>query len=293
MSVVILNYNGHRFVERCLQSVLLDSYCPKEILFVDNASSDGSIQLAYPFQDRITIRKNSGNFGFPKGCNQGIRIARGEIIVLLNIDTEVCEGWLSELVAPFIDNPKMGLVGSKLLFPDSQRIQFAGGIMEANGLTQHRGYGRPDDGSYDTPCEVEYLTGASVAIRREVLDRLGGMDEGFPLYFEDLDLCNRARQAGYSLLYQPASVVYHFETYGTRKQSFRYFFKYHRGRIRFIVKNFGLRYFIRSFIPYERDWYRRCGIRQQAFPLLAAYITQLPKAPYFWLKGYLRRRISQ
>jgi len=291
VSVIILNYNGERFISCCLDSVLADDYQPKEILLVDNASNDKSVAMAFEYQDKITIVQNAENFGFPKGCNLGIRVARGDIIVLLNVDTEVREGWLTELIKPMLHDPQVGLTGSKLLFPDSDLIQFAGGTMEPNGLTQHRGYGQLDNGDYDESKEVEYLTGASVAIRRSVFNRLGLLDEGFPLYFEDIDFSNRARQAGYKILYQPSSVVYHFETYGTKKNSFKYYYKYHRGRLRFVLKSFGVKYFLSTFAPYEFDWYKRCGLINQISPLLCAYCTQLPKAPYFWLKGFIRRRL--
>ena len=293
VSVILLNYNGQRFLVPCLESVLADSYWPKEILLVDNASSDGSMNLAWAYQDRITIVQNPRNYGFPKGCNQGIQVARGDVIVLLNVDTVVCEGWLEKLIEPLRRDASLAMTGSKLLFPASNRIQFAGGVMEPNGLTHHVGYGLPDGEAFNQLKEVDYLTGASLAIRRDVLDRLGGLDEGFPLYFEDLDLSYRVRQAGYKILYQPESVVYHFETFGTKKHSARYYYKYHRGRMRFVLKHFGLRYFLKTFIPAEMEWYRRCHLRQQIAPLLLAYATQLPKALYFWLKGFARRRVRQ
>lgn len=293
VSVILLNYNGLRFLVPCLESVLADTYTPKEILLVDNASTDGSMNLAWAYQDRITIVQNPQNYGFPKGCNQGIELARGDVIVLLNVDTVVREGWLEKLIQPLLHDETLAMTGSKLLFPDSNLIQFAGGVMEPNGLTHHEGYGLPDGEEFNQPREVDYLTGASVAIRRDVLDRLGGLDEGFPLYYEDLDFCYRVRQAGYKILYQPESVVYHFETFGTKKHSAPYFYKYHRGRMRFVLKHFGPRYFIRVFVPAELGWYRRCHLRQQIVPLLGAYLTQLPKAPYFWLKGFARRRFAR
>jgi len=289
VSVIILNYNGKEFIERCLQSVLADSYPSKEIILVDNASPDGSIELARPYQDRLTIIENPKNYGFPKGCNEGIKEAKGEIIILLNIDTEVCEGWLQHLVQPMMDDPSVAITASKLLFPASKNIQFAGGKIHPNCLTSHDGYGLEDDGSFDVPKECDYATGASAAIRRSVLDELGGMDEGFPLYYEDVDLSVRARQKGYKVLYQPQSVVYHFETFGTRKFSFTYFYKFHRGRMRFLLKNFGLRYFLFTFFPAELKWYTQCDFKRQFPPLFAAYITQLPKSPYFWLKGFFYR----
>ncbi|MDX9754223.1 MAG: glycosyltransferase family 2 protein [bacterium] len=290
VSVIILNYNGARFIQKCLNSVLNDSYYPKEVLFVDNASSDHSVQMALEYQEFITIVQNPQNYGFPKGCNAGIEVARGEIIVLLNIDTAVREGWLDGLIQPMLDDPTIGMTGSKLLFLDGKTIQFAGGRMEPNCLTTHEGYCFEDLGEFNEPREVEYLTGASVAIRRELLEKVGNLDEAFPLYYDDLDLSFQAHKLGYKVMYQPQSVVLHFETFGTPKNSFKYFYKYHRGRMRFLLKNMGVLYFFGTFLPAELRWYRRCQFRQQFPPCFCAYCTQFPKAPWLWLKGFFRRR---
>lgn len=290
VSVIILNYNGKNFIKRCLQTVLADSYEPKEVILVDNASQDDSMDMAEDFADQIRIIRNSENYGFPKGCNVGIRQAKGDIIVLLNIDTAVRPHWLNELIKPMILNPRIGITGSKLFFLDGKRIQYAGGGIKPNCLTYHDGYGQPDAPEYNVIKDAEYITGASVAIRRELLEKAGGLDEGFPMYFEDVDLSFTARRLGYRVRYQPTSVVLHFETFGTPKNSAIYYFKYHRGRIRFLLKHFGARYFLTTFIPAELKWYTKCGLRQQFIPLMKAYATQLPKAPYFWLRGFLDRR---
>lgn len=290
VSVVILNYNGRAFIEACLRSVLDDPYQPKEVILADNASTDGSMELAKPFADRIAVQQNGTNYGFPKGCNLGIRRAKGEIILLLNIDTEVGPGWLEALVQTMADDPTIAVAASKLLFPDRKTIQFAGGIMHPNGLTSHLGYGEEDRGQFETAMDCDYATGASAAIRRDALERLGGLDEGFPLYYEDLDLCFRAKAAGYRVVCEPKSVVYHFETFGTRKHSFNYYYKYHRGRLRFVIKNFGVKYFINTFLPAEWNWAAKSRIGAQVPPLLAAHLTQLPKAPWLWTRGFVRRR---
>ena len=290
VSVIILNYNGANFIRRCITTVLNDTYEPKEIILVDNNSQDDSMEIGRSFQDQVIIIENPKNFGFPKGCNQGIKAAQGDIIVLLNIDTAVREGWLEELIKPMKHDSSIGMAGSKLLFLDGKHIQFAGGRMEPNCLTQHDGYCFEDLGEFNEPREVEYLTGASVAIRKELLDKVGNLDEGFPLYFEDLDLSFQAHQLGYRVRFQPTSVVLHFETFGTPKYSFKYFYKYHRGRIRFLLKSFGIRYFLFTFLPAEYRWYKHCRISQQFPPAFCAYFTQFPKAPYLWIKGFYHRR---
>lgn len=290
VSIVILNYNGKQFIQRCLQTVLADPYQPKQIILVDNHSKDGSIALAEPFRDRIQIIENSKNYGFPKGCNIGIRHAQGEIIVLLNVDTAVRPNWLGELVKPLLDNPRMGITGSKLFFLDGKRLQYAGGGIHRNGLTYHDAYGEEDSPEYNIPKDVEYCTGASMAIRKSLLEQVGGLDEGFPLYFEDVDICFTARKLGYRVRYQPTSVVLHFETFGTKRNSPTYYYKYHRGRMRFMLKHFGLRYFLTTFLFAELQWYWRSGLQGQRLSLLKAYCSQLPKAPLFWLRGFWRRR---
>lgn len=291
ISVVILNYNGERFIRDCLDSVLADDYYPKEILLVDNASRDGSLKTAREYQNRgVTVIENEANFGFPKGCNRGIALARGDVIVLLNIDTIVRPGWLRHLASPLNEDAAIGVVVSKLLFFDGETIQYAGGGLSPNGLTYHDGYGEKDDAQFDRRRDTTYATGASVAIRVDLLDRLGGLDEKFPLYFEDVDFSLRAQQAGYRVVYQPESVVLHYESFGSRKRSWRYYYNYHRGRIRLILKQFGVKYFMGAFMRAEWDWYFRCDLRNQLGPLLCAYASQLPKAPWFWARGWLRRR---
>ncbi len=292
VTIIILNYNGEPFIRRCLKTVLEDNYQPKEIILVDNASSDLSVSIAeQEFFDKIKIIRNIKNYGFPKGCNIGFRESHGDIIVLLNVDTAVRQNWLQELVEPFVHDHRVGITGSKLFFLNGKHLQFAGGVMEPNCLTQHEGYEMEDDPQFNIPKEVDYLTGASIAIRRTLLEYLGGLDQGFPLYYDDIDLCFTARRLGYRTIYRPGSVVLHFETFGTKKNSWAYYYKYHRGRMRFLLKQFGFRYFFRTFLPAELKWYGHYGFYKQLIPLLGAYCTQLPKALYFWIRGwYVRRR---
>jgi len=290
VSVIILNYNGEPFIKRCVSTVLADEYEPKEVIIVDNTSDDNSMTIADSFKPEVKTIRNDKNYGFPKGCNIGIKASDGEIVVLLNVDTAVRKNWLQELVEPFIFDDTVGISGSKLFFLDGKHLQFAGGGMAPNCLTFHEGYGEEDKPEYSEPKEVGYLTGASIAIRRDFLEYINGLDEGFPLYYDDIDLCFTARRFGLKTIYRPKSVVLHFETYGTPKNSFMYYYKYHRGRIRFMLKQFGLRYFLFTFLPAEFRWYRQYQVWKQFPPLLKAYISQFPKAPWFWARGFIVRR---
>lgn len=290
VSVVLLNFNGRRFLDDCLNAVLADEYPLREILLIDNGSTDGSLAMAYNYQSEgVTIWPNRANLGFPAGCNRGIEIARGDIIVLLNIDTIVQSGWLQQLVTALQKDPQTVIAASTLLYFDGKTVQFQGGTIDPNGLTHHRGDGETWVHDNKEVTDIAYATGASVAIRRDWLQQSGGLDEGFPLYYEDVDLSVRAIQQGFRVVYQPHSVVWHYQTFGTVRRSWTYYFKYHRGRLRFVLKQFGPVYFLKQFLPAELRWFFRCDFHNQALPLLFAYLSQVPNALRFWTGRQFRK----
>lgn len=294
VSVIVLNYQGKAFILRCLQSVLDSTYPNLEVIVVDNGSTDDSMDTARAFGERVLCIENGKNLGFAAGCNVGIRVCRGELIALLNVDTMVRPDWMEKLVEPFLRDERVGLTGSKLYFLDGKTIQHAGGEVLPNGLCQHRGYGVRDDGRFNQPQEVDYLTGASLVIRRSALESIGLLDEGYFFYYDDVDLASEMKARGYRVLYAPASTVLHFETFGLQKKSFAYYSRFHRGRMRYMLKHFGMRYFFGTFIRAEWDWYRYCDLRTQLPSLVYAYLRSMPKAPYLWLRGlWVRWRLKR
>jgi GT2 family glycosyltransferase len=160
----------------------------------------------------ITVLHNRVNRGFVASCNRGGARARGRYLVFLNSDTQVQEGWLTSLLSSFQERPSAGLVGSRLIYPDG-RQQEAGGVLSFDGSAWN--YGHLDDPykpQYSYLREVDYCSGAALAIPRALFERLGGFDEHFaPGYYEDADLAMRVRAAGYKVYYQPLSRVVHFE----------------------------------------------------------------------------------
>ena len=152
------------------------------------------------------------NVGFLRSCNRGASEARGRLLLFLNNDTEVQPGWCDELVRTFADMPSAGIVGSKLVYPDG-KLQEAGGIIWRDGSGWN--YGKFDDASRPEYCyrrEVDYVSGAALAIPRELFRQLHGFDERYtPAYFEDTDLAFKVREAGRAVVYQPLSVVVHYE----------------------------------------------------------------------------------
>ena len=221
-SIIIPVYGQIDYTLQCLRSLAaLATQIAYEVIVVDDCSPDDTRE-ALKSVSGICVLSNETNLGFIRSCNRGAKLAKGEFLVLLNNDTEVLEGWLDALIGTFADFPAAGLVGSKLLYPDG-RLQEAGGLIwnDASGWN----FGRLDDSrkpEYNYVRDADYCSGASIAIRRALFEQLGGFDERYiPAYYEDTDLAFAVRQAGYRVLYQPASALIHYEgiTSGTDLQS--------------------------------------------------------------------------
>jgi GT2 family glycosyltransferase len=148
----------------------------------------------------------------------------------------------------------IGVTGAKIYYPGTRTLQHAGGIVHPNGMTNHYGAGEEDSGQHDTPRECTYVTGAGFAVRRSLLERLGGFDEDFfPAYFEETDLCRRAWRLGARVVYVPKAVLYHHESVSLVVNSPRFRRLYQRMRILYCLKNYSLAEWMR-FARFERWW---------------------------------------
>ena len=211
-SIIVPVYNQLHMTLGCLRA-LADSgdTTAFEVIVVDDGSSDATPELL-PTVPGLVFHRNAKNLGFIGACNAGAAKARGEFLVFLNNDTTVQPGWLDALLATFESYPDTGLAGSKLVYPDG-RLQEAGGIIFADGSCWN--YGRFEDPAhprFNFVREVDYCSGASIAIRRELFEGLDGFDAFYsPAYYEDTDLAMRVRDRGLKVRYQPASVVVHHE----------------------------------------------------------------------------------
>ncbi len=182
-----------------------------EIIIADDVSTDATAELS-KFTENVVICRNETNQGFLRNCNQAAKSARGKYIMFLNNDTQVTDGWLDSLVNLIESDPSIGMVGSKLVYPDG-RLQEAGGILWSDGSGWN--YGRLDDPEkpeYNYVKDVDYISGAAILLSNDLWKRIGGFDELFaPAYCEDSDLAFEVRKAGYRVVYQPLSKVIHFE----------------------------------------------------------------------------------
>jgi len=209
ISVVVLNYNGRRYLKRCISSLSAQSYGDFEVIVVDNGSTDGSVEYLEAHFPRVKIVRNETNLGFAGGINAGIEHAKGKYILTLNNDTQADTNFVERLAEAMDSDKSVGMCASKMLFPDG-RINSTGICLSRSGAAWDRGMFEDDEGQYEELEEVFGPCAGAALYRKEMLDEIGLFDEDFFLYMEDVDLAFRARLAGWRCVYVPGAVVYHF-----------------------------------------------------------------------------------
>ena len=217
-AVVILNWNTKGYLQTFLPGLIASTEgMDAEVIVADSASTDGSMEMLareFPQVRRIPLDRN---YGFTGGYNRALAQVEAEYFVLINSDIEVTPNWLEPLVAWMDAHPKCGACGPKLLsYHDRTAFEYAGA---AGGLLDRYGYpfcrGRmmsiveKDNGQYDTPADVFWVSGACLMVRSRLWKRLGGLDDRFFAHMEEIDLCWRIQLAGYQVTVIPRSAVYH------------------------------------------------------------------------------------
>jgi len=253
-SVIVLSWNGMEYLGDCLSALLSQDYPDFEVIVVDNGSSDGSADLVTARFPQARLIRNGRNLGFAGGNNVGLQAATGDVMVLLNQDTVVQPGWLGALVEALSIDSGIGIVGGKALYPDGI-VQHAGGYVNERGEGSHYGYQQQDAGQFDQARDVDYVTGAALAITRRAFGAVGGLDEGFaPAYYEDVDWCYQVRRAGFRVVYTPQAVLIHKEASAVTDVSHERMCVFHRNRLRFVLKHWLLDRLVDEFVPAERTW---------------------------------------
>lgn len=240
VSVVIVNWNGEQFLERCLAALMAQTVKPREIILVDNASSDGSLAIVRCFPD-VRLMVQDHNVGFARGNNLAIKAASAESkwIALLNPDAFAEPRWLEALLLSAESHPGFDVFGSKLVNASNpMALDGAGDVYHMSGLVWRTGHGAPVPACAEKEREVFSPCAAAALYRRSALLKAGGFDEDFFCYVEDVDLGFRLRLAGCRCLYVPLSVAHHVGsgTTGGRHSDFSVYHG-HRNLVWTFVKN--------------------------------------------------------
>lgn len=244
VAVVILNFNGKHFLEKFLPGVIRYS-TPHEIIVADNGSTDDSLDFLRQTQPTVRIIENKGNFGYSKGYNMALSQVEADYFVLLNSDVEVTENWMNPVIELMEKDRRVGACQPKICdYNNRQLFEYAGA---AGGYIDTYGYpfcrGRifnaieKDEHQYNDAREVFWATGACLFVRAEAFRKVGGLDDDYFAHMEEIDLCWRLKNFGYSVYVQPASVVYHIGGGTLNKLSKRKTYLNFRNNLTTLTKN--------------------------------------------------------
>ncbi len=252
VSICIVSWNTRDYLDACLQSIR-DAPDPvtREVIVVDNASSDDSAGMVRARYPDVTLIANEDNAGYATANNQAIAAARGEHVLLLNPDIIVHPGALNALLSVLREQPRAGAVAPRLLLPDGS-VQascrsFPGPdviLYEALGLSRlfphSRAFGkyRMTWWDYDDERQVEQPMASALMLRGEALREVGGMDEDFPIFFNDVDLCWRLREAGWEIWFTPRATMDHVGGAATSQVRRRMLIESHKSFVRFYRKHY-------------------------------------------------------
>lgn len=213
ISVIIVNYNKKDLLKKCLDSVRGQDFQDIEIIVVDNASTDGSVELVNVYYPEARLIRNRENLLFCKAQNQGIEASKGAFVLCLNNDAVLCKDYLSEALYSIGLDERIGMVSGKILRMDKKTIDSAGLFLGRNRKPVERGYNKSDKGQYDKAGYIFGVSGAACFLRKAMLDDIkdgnGYFDERFGMYYEDLDICWRARKKAWKAYYNPKAIAYH------------------------------------------------------------------------------------
>lgn len=278
LSVITVTHNHAAYIGRCLTALVPEVMAlGGEIIAIDNLSDDASADIIRRFPD-VTLVVNPERRGFSANNNYGMAIAQGRYLLLLNPDTEVLPGALAELIAFMDAHPTVGMCGAQLLFPDGtiqpspRRFPTVGSVIARRTpirrFLKNSAFNRRHlmlDVNHTEPFSVDWLLGACMFIRREILDTVGPLDEGFFLYVEDIDWAQRMHRAGWDIYYVPAAkIIHHHLAVSDKKLFSRHMWVHLKGMIRY-ARRYLLPAFPGSAIRRIRTtvWDLGCQMRRQ------------------------------
>jgi len=252
VTVVIPNWNGKKFLEVCLPSLVIQTFKNFEVIVIDNGSNDGSLEYILNNFPEFKIIALPENIGFSPAVNLGIKDSQGTYIFMLNNDTKVDKKCIEELVTVLEKKKDVGMVAAKMLnFYNPKLIDSAGDYIDVVGHANNIGIGEKDSAEYNKEDYVFLVTGGGSLIRKELFDRVGLFDDDYFAYFEDVDLGLRAQMQGYKGYYQPKAVIHHIHmATSKRNPEFKEYLQY-RNMTQTIIKDFPA-----SLLKKDWNWLR-------------------------------------
>jgi len=296
VTIVILNFNGRRYLEVCLSSLQKLTYQNFEIIVIDNASTDGSVEFVKANYPRVKLLVNPVNLGFAEGCNVGMQNARGNYVALLNNDIEVDPNWLRELILVAQSDPRIAICASKIMMFHNRKVfNSAGGEYDVYGSGHDRGLYEFDHGQYSRVEEVFFACGGAMLLRRDILKDIGLFDSRYFIYGEDVDLCWRAWLGGYKVVYVPLAIVYH--RYGGTMETLtvQRLYLTSRNSLCSILKNYSSKALTKPFFRFcslkvgEILLFFVSGRAKASFALLKAILWNIANFDDTWIK---RRKVQ-
>ena len=240
VSVIILNWNGMKFTKPCIESVHRNTIMPFEVIVVDNGSKETEVKELRKMRKNGMISKlieNQDNIGFAAANNQGLRLAKGEYLFLLNNDTIVPKQWLKKLINLAESDKKTGIVGVNLPTSSGDKNVYHGAHVDLTGMVKYTVEPKKPGMK---ELEEDQVGGAAFLFKRSVFEKLGELDERFsPIYFEETDYCARARKAGFKVIFTPNVKIIHFGSKITETQPSKWMYVVmKKNRIRYVLLHF-------------------------------------------------------
>lgn len=292
VSIAILNWNGRNFLQQFLPSVTAGTYSSKEIVVIDNGSTDDSITFLQAHFPSVRIVKLPTNYGFAKGYNEGLKQVRSDYYVLLNSDVEVKPGWIEPVIDLMESDKSIGVCQPKILqYANKDLFEYAGasgGWLDYLGYPFARGrifdFCEKDEGQFDTTEPIFWASGAAMFVRASLYHELGGLDEYFFAHQEEIDFCWRVQLAGYKVYCCPQSVVYHVGGGTLPKGNWRKVYLNFRNNLVMMAKNIPVgKAILKIFI---RFWLDGISAFKSLFAGEGTYFAAVVKAHFAFL-GWL------
>ncbi|MGH2866691.1 MAG: glycosyltransferase family 2 protein [Solirubrobacteraceae bacterium] len=280
VSVVIPNWNGRHWLPGCLESLRDQRLVPLEVVVVDNGSTDGSLEYLRGEHPGVRVLELGRNTGFAHAANRGLATARADLVALINTDIVLAEDWLERTALTLRAYPQAASVAVKMLsLADPARVYDAGDVLRRDGACEQRGRFMLDDGRWDAPGEVFGACAGAAVYRRAAVLELGGFDERYFAYLEDVDLALRLALAGWTCRYEPA-VAWHAGASSAKQLTGGHQFLVTRNTLVLVAKTFPLRWL--PYVVYRQLGWGWHALRERRLTAhvrgLVAAVPMLPAA---------------